>query len=43
METVRDLRDLIDVLAYRDRIDADANESLTAMSLEADELGLYDE
>ncbi|MEX2548407.1 MAG: helix-turn-helix domain-containing protein [Chloroflexota bacterium] len=40
--THRRLR-LSDVLAYRDRIDADANDALAAMSSEAEELGLYDE
>ncbi|MGI8999813.1 MAG: excisionase family DNA-binding protein [Candidatus Limnocylindria bacterium] len=39
--THRRLR-LADVLAYRDRIDADASEALAAMSAEAEELGLYE-
>jgi excisionase family DNA binding protein len=39
--THRRLR-LADVLAYRDRMDADAADALTAMTAEAEELGLYD-
>ncbi len=39
--THRRLR-LADVLAYRDRMDADASEALAAMSAEAEELGLYE-
>lgn len=40
--THRRLR-LADVLAYRDRIDAPAEDALAAMSEQAEELGLYDE
>lgn len=40
--THRRLR-LADVLAYRDRMDHNANEALDAMTSEAEELGLYDE
>ena len=40
--THRRLR-LVDVLAYRDQVDATANEALDAMTAEAEELGLYDE
>lgn len=32
---------LVDVLAYRDRLEAQANEALDAMTAEAEELGLY--
>jgi len=32
---------LVDVLAYRDRLQAQANEALDAMTSEAEELGLY--
>lgn len=39
--THRRLR-LADVLAYRDRMDAQAEEALDAMVSEAEELGLYD-
>ena len=39
--THRRLR-LADVLAYRDRMDAQANEALDAMVAEAEELGLYE-
>ncbi len=39
--THRRLR-LADVLAYRDRIDAEASDALAAMTAEAEELGLYD-
>jgi excisionase family DNA binding protein len=38
--THRRLR-LADVLAYRDRVDAEANDALAAMSAEAEDLGLY--
>ncbi len=40
--THRRLR-LADVLAYRDRMDHNANEALAAMTAEAEALGLYDE
>jgi excisionase family DNA binding protein len=33
---------LIDVLAYRDRVDAQALAALDAMTADAEELGLYD-
>lgn len=33
---------LVDVLAYRDRLAADANEALDAMTAEAEDLGLYE-
>lgn len=33
---------LVDVLAYRDRLAAQANEALDAMAAEAEELGLYE-
>lgn len=33
---------LVDVLAYRDRLAAKANEALDAMAAEAEELGLYE-
>jgi len=39
--THRRLR-LADVLAYRDRMDAEAEKALGAMSADAEELGLYD-
>ncbi len=39
--THRRLR-LADVLAYRDRMDAEAEYALAAMSAEAEDLGLYD-
>lgn len=39
--THRRLR-LADVLAHRDRMDADAEDALAAMSAEAEDLGLYD-
>lgn len=39
--THRRLR-LADVLAYRDRVDADAHDALAAMTAEAENLGLYD-
>lgn len=39
--THRRLR-LADVLAYRDRMDADAADALAAMTAEVEELGLYD-
>jgi len=39
--THRRLR-LADVLAYRDRMDAEAEDALAAMSAEAEDLGLYD-
>lgn len=39
--THRRLR-LADVLAYRDRLDANANEALSALTQEAEDLGLYD-
>ncbi len=39
--THRRLR-LADVLAYRDRMDAESEQALAAMSAEAEELGLYD-
>lgn len=39
--THRRLR-LADVLAYRDRLDTNANEALSALSQEAEDLGLYD-
>ncbi|MGH9184969.1 MAG: helix-turn-helix domain-containing protein [Acidimicrobiales bacterium] len=32
---------LVDVLAYRDRLQAQANEALDAMTAEAEDLGLY--
>lgn len=32
---------LVDVLAYRDRLEAQANEALDAMTAEAEDLGLY--
>ncbi len=32
---------LVDVLAYRDRLDAQANEALDAMTADAEDLGLY--
>jgi excisionase family DNA binding protein len=32
---------LVDVLSYRDRLDAQADEALDAMTAEAEELGLY--
>lgn len=32
---------LVDVLAYRDRLEAQANDALDAMTAEAEELGLY--
>ena len=32
---------LVDVLAYRDQLDAQANEALDAMAAEAEDLGLY--
>jgi hypothetical protein len=34
---------LADVLAYRDRLDAEAEDALAAMTAEAEDLGLYDE
>jgi len=34
---------LIDVLAFRDQMDADAKEALDAMTAEAEEVGLYGE
>jgi excisionase family DNA binding protein len=34
---------LVDVLAYRDRADAEAEAALAAMSEQAEELGLYEE
>ncbi|HXH56241.1 excisionase family DNA-binding protein [Iamia sp.] len=40
--THRRLR-LADVLTYRDRLDAQAEEALDAMAAEAEDLGLYDE
>lgn len=40
--THRRLR-LADVLAYRDRVDAEAEDALAAMTAEAEDLGLYDE
>ena len=40
--THRRLR-LADVLAYRDRVDAEAEDALGAMTAEAEDLGLYDE
>jgi excisionase family DNA binding protein len=40
--THRRLR-LADVLAYRDRLDAQSSEALDAMAADAEELGLYDE
>lgn len=40
--THRRLR-LADVLAYRDRLDAEAEDALAAMTAEAEDLGLYDE
>lgn len=40
--THRRLR-LADVLAYRDRVDAEAEDALSAMTAEAEDLGLYDE
>lgn len=40
--THRRLR-LADVLAYRDRADAEAEDALAAMATEAEDLGLYDE
>lgn len=40
--THRRLR-LADVLAYRDRVDAEAEDALAAMTTEAEDLGLYDE
>ena len=40
--THRRLR-LVDVLAYRDRMDAEAEEALSAMADEAEALALYDE
>lgn len=40
--THRRLR-LADVLAYRDRVDAEAQNALAAMTAEAENLGLYDE
>jgi excisionase family DNA binding protein len=40
--THRRLR-LADVLAYRDRVDAEANDALAAMTAEAEDLGLYDQ
>jgi hypothetical protein len=39
--THRRLR-LADVLAYRDRLDVNANDALSALSQEAEDLGLYD-
>lgn len=39
--THRRLR-LADVLTYRDRLDTNANQALTALSQEAEDLGLYD-
>ena len=39
--THRRLR-LADVLAYRDRMDAQAEDALAALSAEAEDLGLYD-
>ena len=33
---------LVDVLAYRDRLDAQASEALDAMAAEAEDLGLYE-
>lgn len=39
--THRRLR-LADVLAYRDRVDAEAADALSAMTAEAEDLGLYD-
>ena len=39
--THRRLR-LVDVLAYRDQLDAQANEALNAMTDEAEDLGLYE-
>ena len=39
--THRRLR-LADVLAYRDRLDVNANDALSALSREAEDLGLYD-
>jgi excisionase family DNA binding protein len=39
--THRRLR-LADVLAYRDRLDAQADDALHAMTAEAEELGLYE-
>lgn len=38
--THRRLR-LADVLAYRDRLDAQANDALDAMAADAEELGLF--
>jgi excisionase family DNA binding protein len=40
--THRRLR-LAEVLAYRDRVDAQAEDALAAMTAEAEDLGLYDE
>jgi excisionase family DNA binding protein len=40
--THRRLR-LADVLAYRDRVDAEAEDALAAMTAEAEDVGLYDE
>lgn len=40
--THRRLR-LADVLAYRDRMDAQSEQALAAMTAEAEELGLYDQ
>lgn len=39
--THRRLR-LVDVLAYRDRLETQADEALDAMTAEAEELGLYE-
>ena len=39
--THRRLR-LADVLAYRDRLDANAHDALSALSRETEDLGLYD-
>jgi excisionase family DNA binding protein len=40
--THRRLR-LADVLAYRDRVDAEAEDALATMTAEAEDLGLYDD
>lgn len=40
--THRRLR-LVDVLAHRDRVDAEARDALAEMTAEAEDLGLYDE